>query len=297
MSLEERRKRTDQLRRIPLASVLRAWGAQCDRQDKCKWHTAHGTLSVTGCKFFNWQSESGGGGALDLVIELERCGFQQARDWLEHHFPGVLPQMLPLEEEFAGQPATLTPRQAAFELPVADPSKLTRITVYLSRQRAVDLATIEELMHSGVLYADARANAVFVLLGKEGRPVGAELRASTSDTWRGMASGSRKDLGYFSIAQSNREQHGAPIILCESAIDAISCSIIHPQHNCISAAGARPNPAWLRPLVAQDRQIYCGYDADTTGDRSAMAMIALHPTIQRLRPELHDWNEVLKSLA
>lgn len=48
-------------------------------------------------------------------------------------------------------------------------------------------------------YADHRASAVFVLLGSDQTPVGAELRGTAATSWRGLAAGSRKDLGYFSI--------------------------------------------------------------------------------------------------
>jgi hypothetical protein len=294
MNFEERRKRTDQLRRIPLPAVLRVWGAQRDHHDKCKWHTPHGTLSVTGAKFINWQSATGGCGAIDLVIHLEHYHFNQARDWLEHHFPGDHPLELEEYPTIKKRP----PEQAALIMPTPEPAQLSSVRAYLQRERAIDLSVIEALLETGSLYADQRANAVFVLLGKESRAVGAELRASKGGNgWRGLARGSRKDLGYFSIGDGNDEEDHRPIMLCESAIDAISCSIIHPEYRCISTAGARPNPAWLGPLIAAGRQITCGYDADATGEQIAQAMIAMHPSIKRLRPTLHDWNEELKSRA
>lgn len=67
-----------------------------------------------------------------------------------------------------------------------------------------------------------------------------------------------------------------------------------PDRLCISTAGARPDPAWLAPLMAPGRRLFCGYDADPTGDSVAQAMIAIHPAVQRLRPSQHDWNDVLQ---
>ena len=85
--------------------------------------------------------------------------------------------------------------------------------------------------------------------------------------------------------------------VCESAIDAISCLALHPGSRCLSTAGARPDPHWLRPLLDQGCQVYCGFDADSTGDAMARALITLHPAVQRLRPSHHDWNDVLRSRA
>lgn len=105
-----------------------------------------------------------------------------------------------------------------------------------------------------------------------------------------MAPGSRKDLGYFSVPVIEP----AAIILCESAIDAVSCLALHCRTLCISTAGARPNPLWLESLLQSGKPVCCGFDADPTGNEMARALIESHPTVTRLRPPLKDWNEVLQ---
>jgi DNA primase len=100
-----------------------------------------------------------------------------------------------------------------------------------------------------------------------------------------------KDLGYFWIGV-----HGSrEIVLCESAIDAISCFQMDPQRICISTSGVRDDPPWLRGLLARSYELYCGFDADGPGDAAAARMIALHPVVCRLRPTAHDWNDALTS--
>ena len=85
------------------------------------------------------------------------------------------------------------------------------------------------------------------------------------------------------------------IVLCESAIDAISCFQIESERICISTCGVRANPAWLSGLIARRYEILCGFDADEPGDTTATQMMAIHPKIQRLRPPAHDWNDALTS--
>lgn len=291
---EQIRQRANRLRGVPLESVLRLRGARLDRHDKQKWHTAErGILSVNGAKFINWNCGAGGGGAIDLVIHLEGdCSFRDALDWLHRHFG----QHLPLDEKEPCSP------RAALALPEPDPAHLWSVRSYLVTQRALASTLIDPLIASATLYADAKANAVFLLqsIGNGAAPVGAELRGTGSLQWRGMAPGSRKDHGYFSIpAHVAAVQHRLPIILCESAIDAISCFALHPGHCCISTSGARPNPAWLASLIDQipSRPFFCGFDADDTGDAMARAMSAFHPQVQRLRPARHDWNAILMSRA
>jgi hypothetical protein len=43
------------------------------------------------------------------------------------------------------------------------------------------------------------------------------------------------------------------------------------------------DPTWLSDLVARGGLVYCGFDLDPTGEAMADSMIALHPSIQRLR--------------
>ncbi len=281
------RQKADHLRAIPLSAVLRAGGAQPDPHDPHKWHTAQGTLSVNGAKFINWTQGIGGGGAIDLVIHLHRCRFREALDWLDHQ---DLALPVPLDSGPPPRPLTLPP---------PDPAQLARVRDYLLQQRGLRPELIDPLIQSGSLYADPRANAVFLLRGTDGTPVGAELRGTTAHPWRGMAPGSKKDLGFFAIPPipfpPQADPHPVAILLCESAIDALSARLLHPECVCLSTAGARPNPLWLAPLLQQRRTVYCGFDTDTTGETMAQALITLHPTVQRWAPAAHDWNDLLRS--
>lgn len=283
------RERARRVRGVDLAAVLRFAGAQPDRSDPHKWHTSRGVLSVSGAKFINWSLGQGGGGAIDLVMHLHPLGFGQALQWLETHFP--IPEHLPT-------PAP--PPRPSLSLPRPSPQHLDHVRGYLVEQRRLPPSLLEPLLDSGNLYADARANAVFLLLDRRHQAVGAELRGTclrpgfsgqaTVAAWRGMAPGSRKDLGFFAVP----EQPLHATVLCESAIDALSCHALHPHFRCLSTSGARPHPAWLADLLAQNLPLYCGFDLDPTGEAMATAMITRHPSIRRLRPSRKDWNDVLR---
>jgi hypothetical protein len=282
MTFGQRREWAQRLRALPLERVLPLCGARPDRHDHHKWHSPEGVLSVTGAKFMNWTLGAGGGGAIDLVIQLHHLNFTAAVDWLAGHFPGVLP----LE-------ASARPLASELRLPLPAPGQLARVRDYLIAQRRLPSVLLAPLIQSGTLYADARANAVFLLRDEQNHPLGAELRGTTGRPWHGLAPGSQKDLGCFAIPAQPRPT----VVLCESAIDAISCLALYPEYRCLSTAGARPNPTWLRPLLDRGYEVYCGFDADPIGDAMARAMLARHPAVQRLRPSHHDWNDLLRSQA
>lgn len=273
------RDRAQRLRALPLDSVLRLSGAQPDRHDSHKWHTRQGVLTVTGAKFINWHLGHGGGGSIDLVMHLHGLGFGQALEWLESHFA------------VASIVSAPPPPRPPLALPASTPENLAHVRRYLVEERHLPPVLLSPLIRSGSLYADARANAVFLLRAKHNEAVGAELRGTTACAWRGMAPGSRKDHGFFAIPPAPPE---APTVLCESAIDALSCHALHPHYRCLSTAGARPSPGWLAELVGQAHRLYCGFDLDATGEAMAASMMALYPSIQRLRPSRKDWNDVLR---
>lgn len=281
------RERTDRLRAIPLSAILHAVGARADPHDTTKWHTDRGVLSVNGVKFFNWNEARGGGGAIDLAMHLNRMSFIDALHWLAR---------LPVAS-LAGHPrqaqpnkSTQAPHPRPLAVPVPVAAALPIVLRYLNSQRGLPIELLRPLIDSGDVYADHYANAVFILRNRHNVAVGAELRGTGPRSWRGMAPGSRKQDGYFAIAPSRADV----LILCESAIDAISCRALHPQAICVSTSGARPDPAWLPTLLARNLPVYCGFDLDPTGHRMAQSMIARHPSIQRLCPPAHDWNLALR---
>ena len=292
MSFADLRRHAEAVRGVPLETVLLFRGAARDGRNRHKWHSEQGPLSVSGPKFMNWRTGQGGGGAIDLVMHLAGVDFRDAVAWLQHHLPAASLASGTSVTHDLGKASTTAETSGGLRLPIPDGRMLGRVQHYLARCRGLATSLIEPLVQSGKLYADWRGNAVFLLVtGKAQRPVGAELRGTAPRAWRGMAPGTRKDLGYFWIGEPGSRE----IVLCESAIDAMSCFQMVPQRICISTSGARAEPPWLDGLLDRGYQLYCGFDADGPGDAVAGKMMALYPTVRRLRPPAHDWNDVLTS--
>ena len=275
-------KRADCARTIPLIDVLSRVGAKKDKHDRSKWLTSAGIVSVTAQKFFNWSKNTGGGGAIDLVMHIHGFPFHQALMWLEDNFNRSNTPLVQIRR-------TAPPTQ--FVPPKPDPAKISQAVHYLNHQRCIPDKIIRALIKSGQLYADNRRNAVFLLLGKGKKPVGAELVGTTSVGWRGLARGSRKNLGcfYFRTGIPNH------IVICESAIDAISYCSLYTNCMALSTSGASSEPAWLPTILKHPMPVYCGFDSDKAGEQIAKLMIQKHTTIRRLKPNKKDWNEDLKS--
>ena len=300
------RRRADAVRSIPLESVLTHCGAERDRRDRAGWRTQRGPLSVTGAQFFNWHLHQGGGGAIDLVMHLGKMDYRAAVQWLEQHLgfgPVAASSTSACSQPSPSSSSCLTAQAQprGLRLPAANLAKLDRVRHYLTEQRCLAAAILEPLIDAGKVYADERGNAVFLMVaGKTNRSIGAELRGTGERVWRGLAPGSRKDAGYFWIGpvSSGNAVDSQKIVLCESAIDTISCfqlhsTQLHTRCICISTAGVRPDPSWLHPLITRGYDIYCGFDDDKPGNAASCQMTTRHPSIKRLRPPAHDWNDAL----
>jgi len=253
-SFEDIRKKADSVRNIDLSTLLHHLGCTKDPQDKAKWLTPRGVISVNGQKFMNWTLDTGGGGAIDLVIHLQGVGFKDAVFWLCNNFFSALVQQTSPKQSHS-------PKQI-LKLPQRNDGKLLQVIHYLKDQRRIPKEQIDTLIESGKLYADVRANAVFILLGEKKRIVGAELRGTYGTQWRGMAPGSQKNQGCFYLVGSSTRK----MVLCESAIDAISCFVLHPEYTAVSTSGATANPAWLQKFIRKGCKIYCGFDSDRTSN-------------------------------
>lgn len=274
------RAAADRVREIPLEHVLLRSGAKRDGTDPARWHTERGPLSITGAKFMNWRQGVGGGGAIDLVMHLHGLGFRAAVVWLMDSVSSA-----------AAPWRSPPPVRHEFRIPPQDPDQFFRVTHYLVGKRGLPVHQIQALVAAGSLHADARGNAMFLLRDARRQPVGAELRGTTSRRWRGMAPGSRKDRGFFAVPAPGARD----AILCESAIDAISAASLMPGTLCISTSGARANPEWLATIIASGLHVACAFDTDAAGETMAHALISRFPTVQRLRPAGHDWNDALRA--
>lgn len=264
-------------------------GARRDVRDKHRWLTDRGPISITGPKFMNWQSGSGGGGAIDLVIHLDGIPFEEAVQWLERQFLGDTTPASSLTTSYPPSVAATKSSISSLRLPNSSSIAVPRVVDYLVGRRHLREEIVAALMTRQALYADERHNAVFVMVrGRANTPVGAELRG-TSSSWRGMAPGSSKDAGYFWVGASATER----IVLCESAIDAISCYQLLGSCLCISTAGARSDAPWIPTLLKRGYVLYNGFDADERGGAAAAEMLQRYPLVRRLTPPAKDWNDAL----
>ncbi|MCY3754954.1 MAG: DUF3991 and TOPRIM domain-containing protein [Alphaproteobacteria bacterium] len=276
-------------RNIPLDRVAIALGYRRDTADRARFRRQGSVISINGEKFFDHLSGTGGGGAIDLVIHATGCRFPDALRFLAGHEGRERATAIPT-----------APRR--LRLPGPSPRAWPRVRDALVDQRALRADVLEACHSRGLLYADDRLNAVFVCRNASGNPTGAEIVGTAplagARRFRGMAPGSRKARGGFWLPCDRNPP--APVILTESAVDAISARSLRiketrePGAVIVSTAGvASAVPPWIEDW--KPKRIVCAYDADNPGDAAAERLAANDPRVIRTRPPgAKDWNEMLR---
>ena len=285
------------VRDIPLEEVAARLGLEPDRHDKHKWRGADLIVSINDQKFYDHLAMKGGYGAIDLVMHVQGSNFKQALDWLS--FCGSsLPPQRSLPQQLPQLPATSQSDRQPFQPPTPDKSKWSAVRQYLLEKRGLPASLVDDLHSQGLIYADAKQNAVFLRKSLEGEVTGASLRGTYKDSeFKGLATGSRRDEGWFIISQGQGQLQR--IVLVESPIDAMSAAALARQKTgttmFISGDGAGSIPTeFLQRHLANGGQVIVAYDADKAGEEMAQKAIEVLPQATRAQPAYgKDWNEQL----
>jgi hypothetical protein len=274
------------LRKIPLKDVLERSGATPDPKDKDNWRTSMGRISVKRDteKFFNHDTSTGGGGAIDMAMHLEGCDYKSAVQWLADNFGvgAVVSDVAAKAKQEVMAIAAEPPKQ--FEPPAPSPAHWPGVRDYLMQIRKISGAIIDALHEKGRVYADASKNAVFVLQKK----LGVELRGTNLDYpfkgFRGQKAG-------FFLRKGDKEIKKVAFV--ESSIEAISLFELDKFEGLIVAIGG-DNAAMARQTAdayrEQGYKIYSAFNNDKAGEHQALI---LGESI-RLKPKLNDWNDELR---
>ncbi len=238
--------------------------------------------------------------------------FKQAVAYLNHEAgPGLAVaagaqygarQAQEIVERERGAPARFMP-------PTRDEGRWPQVHAYLVEQRGIPRGMVDELHARGALYADRRANAVFLRTDAEGQAVGASLRGTAPGSqFQGLALGSRRGEGHFSFSLGEPAPYRVPQYhIAESPIDALSRAAL------IQRAGERGEYVFLsndghgelprRQIeegLARGALVHCGFDNDAGGDFLWAQVQEVYPraeAIVRERPPVgaKDWNEALQA--
>ena len=303
----------DKVRDLPLEKVVEFLEMEPDPQDQHKWRSDGAIVSINGSKFFDHLQQTGGGGAIDLVMHVRRTSFRNAAIWLTDQVSASAEASLQAPQRRVAPPIL----RRAFVPPRPDLNRWPQVREYLVRERGLPGALVDRLHEKEDVYAvglseaakekvngtgkdwaEAIANAVFLRRDLQGNVVGAALRgASRGSQYKGLAAGTVRDRGWFQLDVGEGELQR--VVLTESAIDAMSAAALARQADgvtrfiAIDGAGAVPVD-WLRQQSKRGVEVWVGFDADGKGEQLAARVLEAFPRARRVKPTAgKDWNDML----
>lgn len=285
----------NEVRVLALTDVALFLGGEQAKHDKQRW-------DFDGCsvwfgkgqnshRFYDHHAGRGGGGAIDLAIHVLNCDFKAA--------VAALSPLVGAEPPGQSRPAPQAGVPADFAPPTPCPKYSGLLREYLTVKRALPLAVVEPALADGRIHADTRRNAVFLCHDGDGKLTGAELRGTGPKPFKGMATGSRRGVGFFTLAHATPER----LVVVESALDALAYRALFPHElaTIVSTAGVLSSCPALEALATSlgVAEVMLAYDNDAAGEAAATALateLSRRPdwTIRRRIPwGGKDWNDML----
>ena len=303
-----------QARQLDLRDTIQTLGGAHDRYDTHKWRVNDEHISINGERFYNHDQQKGGGGSIDLVMHVTGYNFKQAVAYLNHEAGPELAVAAAANHgarERTTQAQEIVDRgeRAPFMQPARDEDRWPQVRAYLVEQRGIPHGMIDELHERGTIYADGRANAVFLRTDAEGQAVGASLRGTLPGSeFQGLAYGSRRDEGHFSFTVGTSERYAAPQYhITESPIDALSRAALiqrageSGEYVFLSNDGHGELPKrQIEEGLTRGALVHCGFDNDVGGNKLWQQVKEAYPraeAIVRERPPAgaKDWNDALRA--
>ena len=286
--LDELRAKANEVRKVPLGTVLERLGCTPDPADKKNWKTPAGRITVTGEKFFNHDLQQGGGGAIDLVKHIEGLDYKQAVAWLggNAHREAIIGEVVERARQEAI--AALESPKPVLGPPAPEPDKWQRVKEYLVDTRKISAELVDKLHTKGRIYADRFSNAVF--LSQDGKSC--ELRGTGEKPYHGHR-GKGKMWNIDGPAPADKKLH--KVVFVESAIDALSYADKHGLQEgvrILSTGGSAGDK--LRSLVQKVKDIgarlIAAFDNDSEGRRMNEIVKSVDQSAEVKVPIKKDWN-------
>lgn len=286
----------DQLRDLPLEDVAYQFGLDSDARGR--WKGQGCNMKIDGAKFYDFESARGGGGALDLVMHLEGCMFKEAIAWLHDRFgeKGMLQAATHYARKEAQQIAKNEPAPQ-FTLPEPDESKWSRVRHYLTVERCLPQKWVDGLHEKGLLYADSKQNAAFVMRSLDNEITGVNLWGTVGkdNNFRGLAKGTKRDAGWFYVnIGGSLDDRIERVVLTENPIDALSIATLSCPHSSrtmyLVVDGVKSLPLeFLREVPA----VIMARSQSQTGIEISSQLQQLLPTVTQKVSAGLNWNSDL----
>jgi hypothetical protein len=313
----------DHVRILPLSSLLEREGLHSQRQgNSTLWKSEKHAINVTGLKWFDHKAGKGGHGAIDLLMHLRACPFEQAVPILAQDItmPISSSETVPQrdEEELSSPEHRSSERHTFDELrelyAQVDPDRWPAARSYLTQVRHLPPELIDRLHRHDDIYANDLGGVVFLHRTVCGNVAGATIRSLSPDSKFRQCLGS-KSSAWFTVG---RMETASRVVIVESPIDALSWVALGQAtlHDAVvSVSGSHVPELLIRYAEHTRKRLAFALDHDAAGKEGTHRAYETHLNVcqdlqkaesdpfrpytgipECLLPKGKDWNEDLLAL-
>ena len=272
---------------VDLESLLRSRGEKLIRSGHDKRLASDHSITINGSRWYDHAAQRGGN-AISFVRTFYGQSYPEAmRTLLGDDLTSPLPMSYKVPEP-----------PKPFVLP-AESTSMSRVFAYLIKQRHIDRGIITHFARQGELYEDSQYhNAVFVGKDENGTARHAHKRSTNSYTkaFRQNVEGGDPRYSFHHTGTDGR------LFVFEAPIDMLSYITLHPEEweesSYVACCGVSIQPVlkMLELMPTADTVFLC-LDNDEAGqaasERMAQELESQRLQVERLLPDLKDWNEDL----
>ncbi|MHC5761351.1 MobV family relaxase [Nostoc sp.] len=258
-----------------------------------EWVGGNHIINIDGSKFSDLAP--GSNSAIDLVKHVNQCNQTTAIAWLGERFGEVGAKRAAIAHaQKVAADIIQTQPVPQFTPPIEDKKQWQQVEHYLTQKRGIPSDCVQMLHNQGLVYADSKANVVFVMRDLNGKTKGAFLEG-TANTFSGYELGTvrRDSWFYFTLGKKPSEQTST-VVLSDSPIDAISVAMLEyqvkgiPENRTVYMAADDTSNLPVERL----RNVPCVQVAFSQ-PTVARAVKELLPHSTQLKCESRDWNTQL----
>jgi Plasmid recombination enzyme/Protein of unknown function (DUF3991) len=197
-----------------------------------EWVGGNHIINIDGSKFSDLApgSHFEGNHAIDLVKHVNQFNQTTAIAWLGERFGEVGAKRAAIAHaQKVAADIIQTQPVPQFTPPIEDKKQWQQVEDYLTQKRGIPSDCVQMLHKQGLVYADSKANVVFVVRDLNGKTKGAFLEGTTNK-FSGYELGTvrRDSWFYFTLGKKPSEQTST-VVLSDSPIDAISVAMLEYQ--------------------------------------------------------------------
>ena len=279
LKLSEKEK--ENIRNISCVEVLERMGLEGKKEGKTiRFKNSQYNIVVTpeNNRFFDNESLVGGGGAIDVLMMIFKYSFTESVLFLSgskgFQISNQQPKTInkPAKKKYAELPA------------VGDIKNETNVINYLVGYRKISSNLVNHFLDSGLLYADARNNCVFV------------NEARTFCFIRGTYipkkfTSNNGDVDFFIYKFQKDKTAKKNVYLFESVIDAMSFYTLTRKIGVYIILNGNGMINRINELSLNDYEnVYCCFDNDEQGDKFIGKVKLICKKAKTIKPVLKDFN-------